>query len=181
MNVKNIMTKLSALFLPPLILSGCGGNNSETVTAVSVTESETTTAQNEYLLVRGWTGSELLNSIFYCGKNRPLPIAAEENTDLTLSGNTLIFSDGSSAEATADENGNITSLRFERLSAPSDLSVYGIGFQSRPDDIPNNVGIADSISGSKDETITYSFYGGGITELTFVYTDKQLEAVYIAS
>lgn len=181
MNVKNTLPKLAALVLPLCMLSGCGRSNSEAVTETSVTESETVTAQNEYLLVRGWTGSELLDSIFYCGEKRPLPIASGVNPDIALSGSTLIFSDDSSAEATADENGNIISIRFERTSAPSDFSVYGIDFQSCPDDIPNKVGIADSIRGSKDETITYSFYGGGITELTFVYTDKQLESVYIAS
>lgn len=179
MNVKNILTKLAALSLPLCMLSGCCRSNSEAVTETSVTESETVTVQNEYLLVRGWTGSELLDSIFYCGEKRPLPVAAEEN-GFTLSGNTVVFSDGSSAEATADENGNIISLRFERTSAPSDFSVYGIDFRSRPDDIPSKVGIADSVSGDKDETITYSFYGGGLTELTFVYTDKRLESVYIA-
>lgn len=180
MNIKNTLPKLAALILPILILSGCGSNNSETVTETSSAESETVTTQNEYSLVRGWTGSELLDSIFYCGEKRPLPITAEENADITFSGNTLIFSNGSSAEAAADENGNIISLRFERLSAPSDLSVYGVDFNSRPDDISSKVGIADSIRGDKDETITYSFYGGGLTELTFVYTDKQLESVYIA-
>ena len=181
MNVKNILTKLAALILPIFMFSCCGSNNAGTETETSASESETVTTKNEYSLVRGWTGSELLGSIFYCGEKRPLPITVEENPDFTLSDNTLIFSDGSCAEVNTDENGNIISLRFERLSAPSDFSVYGIDFRSRPDDIPANVGIADSVRGDKAETITYSFYGGGITELTFVYTERQLESVYIAS
>ena len=181
MNVKNIMTKLTTLLLPILILSGCGSNNAETATETSAEESETVTTKNEYSLVRSWTGSELLDSIFYCGEKCPLPIILEENSDFTLSDNILIFSDSSYAEVTADENGNIISMRFERFSAPSDFSVYGIDFFSRPDDIPDKVGIADNIRGDKDKTITYSFYGGGITELTFVYTNRQLESVYIAS
>lgn len=179
MNVKKFLPNIAALLLPILLLSGCGGDN--TVTETTATESETVTTKNEYSLVRGWTGSELLDSIFFCGENRPLPISAEDTEGFTLSGNTLIFPDGSYAQAGTDEEGNIISLRFERLSAPSDFSVYGIDFKSRPDDVPSKVGIANSVYGDKDETIIYSFYEGGIAELTFVYTDRQLESVYIAS
>lgn len=179
MNVKKFLPNTTALLLPILLLSGCGGDN--TVTETTVAESETVTTKNEYSLVRGWTGDELLKSIFFCGENRPMPISAEETEGFTLSGNTLIFPNGSSAQAGTNEDGNIISLRFERLSAPSDFSVYGIDFQSRPEDISDKIGIADSVYGDKDETITYSFYGGGITELTFVYTNRQLESVYIAS
>lgn len=175
MNVKKIIPPL----LTALLLSACGVDNTDTVTETSA-ESETAAELNEYVLVRGWTGSELLASVFYCGENHPLPLSAEEAAGFAISGSTLAFPDGSFAEAGTDGDGNIISLRFERLSAPSDLSVYGIDLRSVPDDIPSKVGIANSINGSKDETITYSFYGGGLTELTFVYSDKRLETVYIA-
>ena len=146
----------------------------------AVTETETSAAtvseDNSYALVRPWVGSELLDSIFYCGEYRPLPIAAEENADNLPE---TIFFDNGSATAKYDETGNIIGLKFERNSAPSDFSVYGIDFKSRPNDIPDKVGIADSIYGEINETITYSFRGGGITELTFVYTERSLVSVYI--
>ena len=138
---------------------------------------ETTVSEdNSYALVRPWVGSELLNSIFYCGEYRPLPIAAEENADNISE--TIFFENGS-ATAKYDEFKNIIGLRFDRDSAPDDFSVYGIDFKSRPDDIPEKVGFADNIYGDINETITYSFHGGGITELTFVYTERSLVSVYI--
>ncbi len=162
-----------------LILSGCGSDREEMPqSSESVSETET---ENPYLLVRGWEGSELLDSIFYCGANRPLPLSLEENPDFTLSDGTLVFSDGSYAEAQTDANGNITSLRFGRYSAPADFSIYGVGFDASPDDIPEAVGIANSIVGGEDGPLVYSFYGGGITELTFVFEQRQLTEIYIAS
>lgn len=150
--------------------------------AVTETETETTVTtvseDNRYALVRPWIGSELLNSIFYCGEYRPLPVAAEENTDTENLPETIFFESGS-ATAKYDETGNIIGLKFERNSAPSDFSVYGIDFSSVPNDIPGKVGIANGIYGDINETITYSFYGGGITELTFVYTERSLVSVYI--
>lgn len=162
-----------------LILSGCG-NDAEEVSQTSETVSETET-ESPYLLVRGWNGSELLDSIFYCGANHPLPLSLDENPDFTLSAGTLSFPDGSYAQAADDGNGTVTSLRFDRLSAPADFSVYGIGFDATPEDISDTVGIANSIVGGEDDPLTYSFYGGGITELTFVFEQRQLTEVYIAS
>lgn len=169
--------KIFTAALAAVLLCGCSGNVPET----AETSSETTvTEDNSYALVRPWTGSELLESIFYCGENRTLPITADENIDLeNLPG--IIFFDSGSAAAKYDEAGNIVGLKFERETAPEDFSVYGINFKSRPDDISDKVGIADSIYGDKNETVTYSFRGGGITELTFVYVNRSLASVYIES
>lgn len=167
--------KIFTAALASVLLCGCSGN----VPTVTETSSETTVAEdNSYALVRPWSGNEMLNSIFYCGENRPLPIAAEENVDLENLPETLFFDNGSAA-VKYDDSGNIVGLKFERETAPDDFSVYGIDFKSRPDDIPDKVGIAESIYGDKNDTITYSFHGGGITELTFVYTKRSLVSVYI--
>lgn len=167
--------KLFAIIFTAAVLCSCSKEP-----AVTETETSTTTVSedNSYALVRPWVGSELLNSIFYCGEYCPLPIAAEENTDLQNLPETIFFDNGS-AMAKYDETGNIIGLRFDRDSAPSDFSVYGIDFKSSPNDIPDKVGIADSIYGEINETITYSFYGGGISELTFVYSERSLVSVYI--
>lgn len=168
--------KLLAIIFAAAFLCSCSAKEP----AVTETETSATTVSedNSYALVRPWTGSELLNSIFYCGEYRPLPIAAEENAD-NLS-ETIFFENGS-ATAKYDETGNIIGLRFDSDSAPSDFSVYGIDFSSVPNDIPDKVGIADSVYGEADKTITYSFRGGGITELTFVYSERSLVSVYIES
>lgn len=172
MNKKLIIWGTAAIFAA--FLCGCSEKSvpKETETTAKTTASE----DNSYALVRPWTGRELLDSIFYCGEYRPLPIAAEENTDDLPE---TIFFDNGSATAKYDESGNIIGLRFERDSAPDDFSVYGIDFKSRPNDISKKAGIANSISGSPEETVTYSFYGGGITELTFVYAERSLVSVYI--
>lgn len=168
--------KLLAAFFAAVILCSCSAEE----TAVTETETSVTTVSedNSYALVRPWTGSEMLGSIFYCGEKRPLPIAADENTDINDLPEVISFANGS-AEAKYDEGGNIVGLKFERGTAPDDFSVYGIDFKSRPNDIPDKVGIADNIYGDKNETITYTFRGGGITELTFVYTERNLVSVYI--
>ncbi len=150
-------------------------------TAASETTVSETTTENIYLLVRGWNGQELLDSVFFADKNRPLPFSAEEDADFTYSDGKLVFSDGSYVQSYSDGNGNITALRFERGSAPADFSVYGVGFDASPEDIPDTVGIANSVVGGEDGPLTYSFYGGGITELTFVFEKRQLTEVYIAS
>ena len=164
------------IFLAAAFLCSCSAKEP------AVTETETSAAtvseDNSYALVRPWSGREMLDSIFYCGEYRPMPIAAEENADLENLSETIFFDNGS-ATAKYDETGNVIGLRFDRNSAPDDFSVYGIDFKSRPDDIPEKVGIADSIYGEINETITYSFHGGGITELTFVYTERSLVSVYI--
>lgn len=171
MNKKLIIWGTAAIFAA--LLCGCSGKNVPKETETSAT---TVSEDNSYALVRPWTGSELLGSIFYCGEYRPLPIAAEENNgDLP---ETVFFENGSAA-AKYDEAGNIIGLRFERDSAPDDFSVYGVDFSSVPSDIPEKAGIANSISGSPEETVIYSFYGGGITELTFVYAERKLASVYI--
>lgn len=167
--------KLLAAFFAAVILCSCSAEG----TAVTETETSVTTVSEDtgYALVRPWTGSEMLGSIFYCGEKRPLPIAAAEDVDLKNLPAVLFFDSGSAA-AKYDESGNIVGLKFERGTAPADFSIYGIDFKSRPDDIPDKVGIADSI-GDIDGTITYTFRDGGITELTFVYTERSLVSVYI--
>lgn len=168
--------KLLAIIFAAAFLCSCTAKEP----AVTETEPPETTVSEDYsyALVRPWVGSELLGSIFYCGEYRPLSVTAEENPDLENLPETIFFDNGS-ATAKYGKSGNLIGLKFERNSAPSDFSVYGIDFGSQPDDIPNKVGIADSVYGDKDETITYSFYGGGISELTFVYTEKKLVSVYI--
>lgn len=167
--------KVFAAILTAVFLCGCRENVPEVTETVYET---TVTEDNSYALVRPWTGGELLDSIFYCGENRSLPIAAGDNTDIKNLPETVYFDSGSAA-AKYGESGNIVGLKFERGTAPEDFSVYGIDWKSRPDDIPDKVGIADSIYGDKNETITYTFRGGGITELTFVYTNRSLVSVYI--
>ncbi|MBD5141758.1 MAG: hypothetical protein HDT25_10170 [Ruminococcus sp.] len=167
--------KLLAIIFSAAFLCSCSKEPAVTETETSAT---TVSEDNSYALVRPWVGSELLDSIFYCGEYRPLPIAAEENADLENLSETIFFENGSAA-AKYDEFRNVIGLRFERDSAPDDFSVYGIDFKSRPYDIPDKVGFADSIYGDINETITYRFYGGGITELTFVYTERSLVSVYI--
>lgn len=168
--------KLFAIIFAAAFLCSCAAAEP----AVTETEPPETAASedNSYALVRPWSGREMLNSIFYCGEYRPLPIAAEENTDAEKLPETIFFDNGSAA-AKYDGTGSVIGLKFERNSAPDDFSIYGIDFKSRPNDIPDKVGIADSIYGKADETITYSFRGGGITELTFVYTKRSLVSVYI--
>lgn len=167
--------KLLAIIFSAAFLCSCSKEPAVTETETSAT---TASEDNSYALVRPWTGSEMLGSIFYCGEKRPLPIAAAEDTDPENLPEVVYFDSGSAA-AKYDEAGNIIGLRFERSTAPDDFSVYGIDFKSRPDNIPDKVGIADSIYGDKNETITYTFRGGGITELTFVYTERSLVSVYI--
>lgn len=176
---RKIFALLAAVSAFAAVFSGCG-NNLEEVTETSEAASETTT-ENQYILTRGWTGNELLNSIFYCGENRPLPMKLDENPDFTLSDGMLYFPDGSCAEAFADGNGTVTSLCFSRYSAPPDFSVYGIDFSARPKDIPEDVGFADKIYGDEETTLSYVFSGGGITELSFIFEEHVLSKVYIAS
>lgn len=164
--------KLFAIIFTAVFLCSCSKEPAVTETETSAT---TVSEDNSYVLLRPWSGRELLDSIFYCGEYRPLPIAAEENTEPQ---NPLFFDNGS-ATAKYDESGNVIGLRFERDSAPSDFSVYGIDFNSRPNDIPDKVGIADSVYGDIDVTMTYSFRGGGITELTFIFSERNLLSVYI--
>lgn len=176
---RKLFTILAAIASSALILTGCKEGENE-VTQISEISAETTTA-NPYLLVRGWDGWELLESIYCCGSNRPLPLSLNENPDFSLSENILTFPDGSFAEAQTDNEGNVTALRFRQGSAPKDFSVYGVGFDARPDDIPDIIGIANSVVGGEDGPLVYSFYGGGITELTFIFEQRQLTEVYIAA
>ena len=169
------------LILPALALLMCGCAAEKELPEETAVTTASVTENLEYVLVRSWTNIELMNSIFYCGEYRPLPLVPDENEGFSLSEGTLIFPDGSFASAATDENGSVTALTFKRNSAPRDFSVWGIGFNSVPDDIPDKIGIADSIYGDKEETITYSFYGGGIRELTFVYTEKSLTEVRIGA
>ncbi len=102
----------------------------------------------------------------------------------------LILPDGSYAEASvsAENNGDIentrtviTALRFKRESAPADFSLYGVDFSAKPEDIPDIIGIANSVYGDGETTLTHSFFEGGITELTFVFNEKTLSEIYIAA
>lgn len=180
MKIKTAAALTAAAFT--ILLSGCTNTKPEAVTETSET-TETTTV-SPYLLVRGWEGSELLDSIFYCEKKRPLPLILDENPDFVLSDGNLIFPDGSYAEATTVAENNritVTALRFRRETAPADFSVYGLDFGAKPDDIPDIVGFANNVYGSEETTLTYSFFEGGITELTFIFKERVLSEVYIAS
>ncbi|MDE6764106.1 MAG: hypothetical protein K2J73_10580 [Oscillospiraceae bacterium] len=180
MKIKIAAALTSAAFT--ILLSSCTNTSPETL--VEISEPTETTTVSPYLLVRGWDGGELLDSIFYCEKKRPLPLILDENPDLILSDGNLIFPDGSYAQATAiteDDRTVITALCFRRETAPADFSVYSVGFGARPDDIPDIVGIANRVYGSEETTFTHSFYDGGITELTFVFKEKVLSEIYIAS
>lgn len=197
MNKKNAAASAVAasaaalIFAVTMFFSGCSGSaNDEPENlseSYSVTETETA---SPYLLVRGWEGRELLDSLFFCGKSRPLPFAIEDESDLILSDGMLIMPDGSYAEASLNaentdgtENARtvITALRFKHESAPADFSLYGIDFSANPDDIPDIIGIANSVYGDGETTLTYSFFEGGITELTFVFNEKILSEIYIAA
>ena len=166
--------------LAALMFVGCGRNETEEITEIVISEAVTTT-ENDYWLVRGWEGYELLESIFFCGENHSLPLSLEDNPDFIFENGTLIFPDGSSAEAVADEDGNIISLCMRANSAPADFSVYGIDFGADSYDIPNIVGIANEIYGSEETSLTYRFLEGGITELRFVFTEEKLTEIYIAA
>lgn len=139
MNKKNTAASLVPflaavlIFTTTMFFSGCSDSanaRSETVPeSFFVTETETA---SPYLLVRGWEGRELLDSLFLCGKKRPLPFALEDEPDLIFSDGMLIFPDGSYAEAAVrvDNSDNsetkrtiITALRFRRESAPADFSL----------------------------------------------------------
>ncbi|MDE6746203.1 MAG: hypothetical protein K2J72_06145 [Oscillospiraceae bacterium] len=180
MKIKSAAALSAAAFT--ILLSGCAGTEPETVSETSETTAATT--ENPYLLVRGWDGSELLDSVFFCGENHPLPIALNKDTELILSDGNLIFPDGSYAEATVNTENDqpiVTALRFRRETAPADFSLYGTDFSLRPDDVPNIFGFANSVYGSEETTLVHSFFGGGITELTLVFKNDILSEVYIAS
>ncbi|MDE7303735.1 MAG: hypothetical protein K2N60_10505 [Oscillospiraceae bacterium] len=180
MKIKTAAALSAAAFT--ILLSGCTSAEPETVSETS--ETTVVTTENPYLLVRGWDGNELLDSVFFCGENRPLPIALDEDTEFILSDGNLIFPDGSYAEATVDTENDltvVTALRFRRETAPADFSVYGADFSLKPDDVPNIFGFANNVYGSEETTLTHSFFGGGITELTFIFQDGILSEIYIAS
>ncbi|MBQ7980146.1 MAG: hypothetical protein IJ305_00900 [Oscillospiraceae bacterium] len=170
---------IPALALSAAMLCSCTADK-ETEITETTTETSATTF-NEYILTRGWDGSELLASIFYCGEYHPLPMNIEDYPDFLLSDGILYFPDNSYASAETDANGKITALRFSYPSAPSDFSVYGIDFKSHPSDIPEKVGFANYVSGEEDTYITYIFEGGGITQLIFEFTEKKLTSVYISA
>lgn len=197
MNKKNAAASAIAasaaalIFTVTIFFSGCSDSTNDEPEnfseSYSITETETA---SPYLLVRGWEGRELLDSLFFCGKNRPLPFSLEDEPNLILSEGILIFPDGSYAEASvsAENIGGtettrtiITSLRFKRESVPADFSLYGIDFSAKPDDIPDTIGIANSVYGDEETTLTHSFFEGGITELTFVFNEKILSEIYIAA
>ncbi len=171
--------KAVCIFALSAVLCCCEENTPEEVTAVT-SETTSATTENKYLLVRGFTADELMKSIYFCGGYHPLPIVPEENEGFVVSDGYMYLPDGSQAEVITDENGRVTRIAFERSSAPQDLSVLGIDLTSVPDDIPDKIGIAEFVYGDGNSGITYSFYGGGVGELTFMYTENRLEKVCIA-
>lgn len=171
-------TNLLAIAVSAAMLSGCTAETTETeITQTTAETSETTF--NEYVLTRGWDGKELLESIFYLGEYHPLPMSVEDNLEYILSDGFLYFRDGSFAEAIADGNGKIVALKLTASSAPADFSIYGIDFNARPSDIPEKVGFANAVMGNEEETITFEFTGGGISQLIFEFNEKKLTAVYV--
>lgn len=162
------------------VLCGCNADTAEK-TEVTETTAETseTTVNYDFALVRTWTGDELMNSIYYCGGYHPMPTPLADNPDFTLSDGLLTMPTGY-AEASADENMNITSIHFSEATAPSDFSVMGIDFDSRPSEIPEKVGFADYIEGTEEETIEYRFFGGGVKQLVFIFTERKLTDVFIS-
>lgn len=180
MKIKNAAALIAAAFA--ILLSGCTSTKPETVSETSATT--VTTTENPYLLVRGWDGQELLDSVFFCGENRTLPFKPEEYPDLTLSDNKLISSDGSYAEAVMkieDDEFVVIALRFKRETVPADFSIYGTDFSLKPNEVSDIFGFSNSVYGDEKTTMTYRFFDGGITELTFVFQEGILSEVYIAS
>ncbi len=165
--------------LSAAVMCGCESNDEEAATETEVSASETTTYDGKYALVRGWTADELLEGIFFCGEYHSFPANINDDADISYSDGKAVFSDGSYAAVTTDNEGGILSIEFTRGAAPEDLSVIGIGFDSVPDDIPSKIGIAESVWGDK-ENITYSFRDGGIRELRFSYAENKLDSIYIA-
>lgn len=168
------------ILLTAALFAGCKSNAAEEITETTVTTTAATT-ENQYYLVRGWEGHELLESIFYCGNNHSLPLSLEENPDFIFENGTLFFPDGSYAAASVNENGEVVALNLNNGSAPADFSVYGIGFNAQPSDIYSIVGIANSVIGDEENTISFHFYSGGITELRFVFEKRKLVEIYIAA
>lgn len=170
-----------SLTFATLMLTACNQGSAEIISEPAKTTSESTNTEAEYYLVRDWEGYELLESIFFCGGNHPLPFAIKENPDFTFENGILMFPDGSFAEAYADENGNIISLEFRADTSPDDFSIYGINFNAAPEDIYDIVGIPNSVHGSDENILMFKFFDGGITELTFIFTQKNLTEVHISA
>ena len=167
-----------AIALSAVMLSGCSPETTEAEITETTSETSATTF-NKYVLTRDWDGNEMLASIFYLGEYHPLPMSLDDKPDYTFSDGILYFPDGSYAEAAVDENGNIISLSLTASSAPADFSIYGIDFMARPSDIPEKVGFANAVTGNEEENITFGFTGGGISQLVFEFTDKNLTAVHV--
>lgn len=160
-----------------VMLTGCGKANEAVVTEAVTTETATETTFNEYAAVRAFTAQELLESVFYCGEYRPMPYAPDEG--FTFSDGELTCPDGSLMYAVTDEEGKLIELKLERGTAPADFSIYGVGFEAIPIDIYDKVGIPESVYGDEDTQITFTFTGGGISELTFVFNERVLTEVCI--
>lgn len=171
-------TTLLAIAVSAAILSGCTTETTETEVTETTSETSATTF-NQYILTRGWDGNELLESIFYLGEYHPLPMSIEDKPDYTLSDGFLYFPDGSYARAAVDEDGRIVALNLSADTAPDDFSIYGIDFSSRPSEISEKVGFANAVVGNEEEDIMFEFTGGGISQLTFKFSQKKLIAVYI--
>lgn len=175
------MKKIFLLIMTILALLLCGCTENEETEITETTTETSATTFNEYILTRGWEGHELLASIFYYGEFHPLPMNVEDYSEFILSDGILYFPDNSYAIATTDENGTITALEFTVSSAPYDFSVYGINFNARQSDIQEQIGFANSVTGDEDTTIVFSYSGGGINQLVFEFTERQLISVYISA
>lgn len=170
---------LLIMALLTIMLCGCT-KKGETEVTETTTETSVSTF-NEYILTRGWDGDELLASIFYCGEYHPLPMNIEDYPDFYLSDRNLYFPDASSAAVTTNEHGEITGLQFSAASAPYDLSVYGIDFNARITDIQDKLGFANDVHGEKENIITITYEGGGITRLQFTFEKEKLVTIYISA
>ena len=162
-----------------VLLCGCTEKKDAEITE-TLTETSASTF-NEYILTRGWDGNELLETIFYCSEYHSLPMNIEEYSEFVLSEGILYFPDNSYAEAETDESGRITALKFISSAAPYDFSIYGVGFNSRITDIQNKIGFANSVYGDEETIITFTYEGGGITQLVFEFKEKKLISVYISA
>ncbi len=169
---------ISIIAATALFLCGCSGNKESVVTSAT-TETTAETTFNEYVLVRGWTGEELLNSIYFCGEYHHLPMSIDGDSRFSLNDKTLVIDGFYSADVSADESGVVTSLHFNTRTAPADFSVYGLTFSDKPSDVQEKLGFADTITGSEETKMSFTFTGGGITQLLLEFEQGNLTDVYI--
>ncbi|MBP1561263.1 MAG: hypothetical protein J6C96_08495 [Oscillospiraceae bacterium] len=173
MKLKTIMILSAAA----VMLTGCGKEKEAAVTEAVTSETATETTFNQYAAVRSFAAQELLDSVFYYGEYRPMPYIPDES--LKISDGVMTFPDGTWLYAVTDEEGKIVSIKLERGAAPTDFSVFGVDFNSFPNDVYDKLGIPENAYGNEDTQLTLTFTGGGISELTFVFTERVLTEVSI--